>query len=218
MRIIAGTHGGRRIEAPRGADTRPTSDRVREALFSMLEHEGVLADAWVLDLFAGSGSLGLEARSRGARRVDLVDSGSPAVRVAEQNVEALGERDAVHVHRRAVLAFLHGGPQAVLGHGIEGGGGAGADQADAPGRTDLPDGGRAVLALLDPPYPLAEEDLAQVLDALSRGWLAPGAVVVVERSSRSPEPTWPAGLERFRRKDHGETTLWFAEPTATLEP
>ena len=70
----------------------------------------------------------------------------------------------------------------------------------------------AVLALLDPPYPLSEEDLAAVLAALADDWLAPGAIVVVERSARSPEPTWPPGLERFRHKEHGETALWFAEP------
>ncbi|WP_462417838.1 16S rRNA (guanine(966)-N(2))-methyltransferase RsmD [Kytococcus sp. Marseille-QA3725] len=196
MRIIAGTRGGRRIEAPRGEDTRPTSDRVREALFAALEHEGVLREAWVLDLFAGSGALGLEAVSRGARRADCVDSAASAARVAQQNVRALDLGGAVEVHRRAVLDFLRAGRGPLVGSG-----------------EDLPDGGRVVLALLDPPYPLTEDRLAEVLAALVDGdWLAPAAVVVVERSSRSPEPTWPSGLERFRRRDHGETTLWFAEP------
>lgn len=200
MRIIAGAQGGRRIEAPRGADTRPTSDRVREALFAALEHEGVLRDAWVLDLFAGSGALGLEAASRGARRVDCVDQAAPAARVAQQNVRALGVGGAVSVHRRGVQAFLEAGRAPLVGGG-----------------TDLPDGGRVVLALLDPPYPLGEEELAGVLRSLATDWLAPAAVVVVERSSRSPEPTWPDGLRRFRRRDHGETTLWFAEPDDTME-
>ncbi|QRO88112.1 16S rRNA (guanine(966)-N(2))-methyltransferase RsmD [Kytococcus sedentarius] len=197
MRIIAGSLGGRRIAAPRGADTRPTSDRVREALFSMLEHEGVLRDAWVLDMFAGSGALGLEAHSRGARRVDWVDSAVPAVATLRENLTALGvaQDAAAGVHQRSVLSFLRAGRRVLVGDG-----------------GDLPDGGRVVLALLDPPYPLSEEDLAAVLAALADDWLAPGAIVVVERSARSPEPTWPPGLERFRHKEHGETALWFAEP------
>ncbi|WP_374929806.1 RsmD family RNA methyltransferase [Kytococcus sedentarius] len=197
MRIIAGSLGGRRIAAPRGANTRPTSDRVRESLFSMLEHEGVLRDAWVLDLFAGSGALGLEAHSRGARRVDGVDSAAGAIATFRENLASLGlaGTDAVHAHHRSVLAFLGAGRRALVGDG-----------------ADLPDGGRVVLALLDPPYPLDEEELAEVLGALADDWLAPGAIVVVERSVRSPEPVWPPGLERFRHREQGETALWFAEP------
>lgn len=189
MRIIAGEFGGRRIGAPPGAETRPTSDRVREALFSMLEHEDVLVDARVLDLFAGSGALGLEALSRGAARVDWCDPAPPAVRTLEENLATLGLRGDARcgVHRQAARSFL---------------------ERQRP--TDPAE--RALLALLDPPYPLTEDELAEVLAALAEGWLAAGAIVVVERSRRSPEPTWPEGLRRFRTKDYGETVLWLAEP------
>ena len=103
MRIVAGTHGGRRIAAPRGRDVRPTSDRVREALFSILGAR--VTGARVLDLFAGTGALGLEALSRGAAGATFVDRDTAAVRA---NLEALGLE--AEVHRRDALAFLRGGP------------------------------------------------------------------------------------------------------------
>ncbi|MDO4899539.1 16S rRNA (guanine(966)-N(2))-methyltransferase RsmD [Actinomyces sp.] len=183
-RIVAGSAGGRRIDVPVGG-TRPTSERVREALFGRLEHYGVIDGARVLDLCAGSGALGLEAASRGATDVTLVDASRRATRVCDANARALG----LHGVRSAtakVEAFLAGA-------------------AGAP--VDL--------VVLDPPYDVDEATLAAMLTALPRHqdpWLAPGAVVVVERSSRSPEPKWPAGLRRFSTRKYGETTLWFAEP------
>jgi 16S rRNA (guanine(966)-N(2))-methyltransferase RsmD len=105
MRIVAGTHGGRRLIAPRGRDTRPTSDRVREALFSILGER--VDGARVLDLFAGTGALGLEALSRGAAEATFVDRDAAAVAAVRANLEALGLRAAVH--RRDALAFLRGG-------------------------------------------------------------------------------------------------------------
>ena len=111
MRIIAGSLGGRRIAAPRGADTRPTSDRVREALFSMLEHEGVLRDAWVLDLFAGTGALGLEALSRGAAHATLVDDGARAHALLRQNITKARVQDKASLLRRdATRLGRHAGP------------------------------------------------------------------------------------------------------------
>lgn len=185
-RIVAGSVGGRRIEVPRRG-TRPTSERVRESLFGRLEHYGALDGARVLDLCAGSGALGLEAASRGAGEVVLVDSSRTAVAVCRANIRALGLR-GVRAACAKATSFLAG-------------------PAFAP--MDL--------VLIDPPYGLGEEELTAMLAPLARGddpWLAPRAVVVVERSARTPEPAWPAGLERFADRRYGETALWFAEPAA----
>lgn len=178
-RIVAGTAGGRTLRVPpRG--TRPTSDRVREALFSRLEHAGALDGARVLDLYAGSGALGLEAASRGATDVVLVESARTAVQVCRQNVAALG-LPGVRVVADKVLPYLR--------------------RPDPVATVDL--------ALLDPPYDLADADLAEALDALVPH-LADGAVVVVERDTRTPEPTWPDRLARTADRRYGETVLWFA--------
>ena len=182
-RIIAGTAGGRRLQTPSGSGTRPTSDRVREALFARLEHLGAL-DGAAVDLYAGSGALGLEAASRGASPVLLVESDRRAAAVIKANVAALGLKD-VTVRAATVERTRAGG---------------------APYATDL--------ALIDPPYAVTQDALAGVLGALTEGWLADDAVVVVERSSRSPEPTWPAGLTWDDERKYGETTLWFARFTA----
>ncbi|KYH43303.1 16S rRNA (guanine(966)-N(2))-methyltransferase RsmD [Branchiibius sp. NY16-3462-2] len=178
-RIIAGTAGGRRLQTPAGSGTRPTSDRVREALFARLEHLGAL-DGGAVDLYAGSGALGLEAASRGAAPVLLVESDRRAAAVIKTNVAALGLRD-ITVRAATVERTLAGG---------------------APYAADL--------VLIDPPYAVGEEALAGVLEALTHGWLADEATVVVERSSRTPQPTWPAGLTCEDERKYGETTLWFA--------
>ncbi|MDQ1294739.1 MAG: rRNA (guanine966-N2)-methyltransferase [Actinomycetota bacterium] len=178
-RIIAGTVGGRRLEVPRGDGTRPTSDRVREAVFSGLEARGALDGVRVLDLFAGSGALGLEAASRGARDVVLVDSARPAAAVARKNAGTLGLA-GVTVVPSSVQRYLTRRPP-----------------------------WRAGLVFLDPPYALEDSVLREILANLSRGgWLAPGALVVVERSSRSGEPPWPVGLRRDSLRRYGETSVW----------
>ena len=154
MRVIAGRYGGRRLQAPRGAETRPTSDRVREALFSVLG-EGIYG-ARVLDLFAGSGALGIEALSRGAEAATFVDSAADAVRAINANLDALGLK--AQVRRSDALRFLHSAPRD-------------ARQYD--------------LVFLDPPYRLAtrlERELSEALPAV----LAPGAVVVAESDRRAP--------------------------------
>lgn len=182
-RVVAGTARGRTLVVPRGEATRPTSDRVREALFSRLEHEGVVSGARVLDLYAGSGALGLEAASRGAGQVWLVENARAALDACRQNVAALG--------LPGVLVVAGAAERVVAGAAVQ--------------AFDL--------VLLDPPYPLAEDDLAHVLGLLvTGGWLAERAVVVVERSARGAEPSWPEGLERFDERRYGETLLWFAEP------
>lgn len=163
-----------------GLGTRPTSDRVREALFSRLQHADLIEDARVVDLYAGSGALGLEAASRGAADVVLVESARAAVQVCRANVATLG-LPGVRVAAERVLPYLQRTRDAVD------------------------------LALVDPPYDLPEAELAAVLEALA-AHLTADAVVVVERSSRSPEPTWPARLRRTDERRYGETVLWFAEP------
>lgn len=180
-RIVAGTAGGRTIQVP-ARGTRPTSERVREALFSRLEHLGAVEDAAVLDLYAGSGALGLEAASRGAARVTLVEASKAAADVCRRNAAALGLGRRVTVVGDRVERFVERIPP-------------------APWR----------LVLADPPYDVDEQALAAVLAALV-GRLDEGAVVVVERSARSPEPTWPDGLARFDERRYGETALWLAEP------
>ncbi|WP_281507199.1 16S rRNA (guanine(966)-N(2))-methyltransferase RsmD [Arthrobacter rhizosphaerae] len=187
-RVIAGVAGGTTLVSVPGSSTRPTTDRVKEALFSRLEAFDVIAGAKVLDLYAGSGSLGVESASRGAVSVDLVESDAKASAVCQRNADmintALGGKN-VSVHRSKVEPFL--------------------ERADAGILWDL--------VFLDPPYPLDEPALAAVLEKLS-GHLADAAVVVVERSSRTPEPRWPASMERFAERKYGETKLWFAEPSA----
>ncbi|MFC8923447.1 16S rRNA (guanine(966)-N(2))-methyltransferase RsmD [Cellulosimicrobium sp. NPDC057127] len=193
-RIVAGTVGGRTIQVPpRG--TRPTSDRVREAVFSRLEHLGVVDDARVLDLYAGSGALGLEAASRGARTVTLVDSARVAADVARRNVAVLGLPD-VRVVAQSAEAFVT----------------AAASEAGASAQRA---GGPFHLVFLDPPYDLGAEALERVLDRLAApGVLDPSAVVVVERSARTPEPAWPVGWELLASRTYGETAVWFAGPPA----
>ena len=182
-RIVAGTLGGRRIAVP-PKGTRPTTDRVREAIFSRLDHENRIVGAWVLDAFAGSGALGLEALSRGARRAVFVEASAAAVAVIRANIESLGLAKATEVARDKVVPWL--------------------------GRSTRPvDLATFDLALLDPPYELPPAELAATLSALVPR-LTPRAVVVVEWSSRSDAPAWPRGLSATDSKRYGETTVHFA--------
>jgi 16S rRNA (guanine966-N2)-methyltransferase len=185
-RIIAGAAGGTPLTTVPGSLTRPTTDRVKEALFSRLDAFNVITGARVLDLYAGSGSLGVESGSRGAQAVDLVESDAKASAVCQRNADLINGvvgRKAVTVHRSKVEPFL--------------------DRAAETAVWDL--------VFLDPPYPLEEVALQAALQKLAPH-LSPAAVVVVERSSRSPEPQWPESLARFAEKKYGETKLWYAEP------
>jgi len=191
-RIIAGFAGSLGLSVPKSG-TRPTSDRVREAIFSALESRDAIAGAVVLDLYAGSGALGLEAASRGAAEVVLVERAKHAAEVCRRNADAVlraagrGSALRIRVAAKAVAPFLEG---------------------SAPG-VDL--------AFIDPPYDLGERELARDLTLLAP-LLSGDAVVVVERSSRSPEPTWPDGIAPGRRRDYGETTLWWASATQPETP
>ncbi len=184
---------------------------MREAIFSRLEHLGVVDDAHVLDLYAGSGALGLEAASRGAADVTLVDSARVAADVARRNVAALGLSN-VHVVAQPAEAFVAGVAAAAAQRSAAGdaAGAAGAAGASSPGRAGH---GPFHLVLVDPPYDVTAEALERVLAHLAvPGVLDPAAVVVVERSTRTPEPTWPAGWELVAHKDYGETAVFFVGP------
>ncbi|CAA9368437.1 MAG: 16S rRNA (guanine(966)-N(2))-methyltransferase [uncultured Nocardioidaceae bacterium] len=181
-RIIAGSAGGRRIQTPRGRATRPTSDRVREALFSAIEANlGSFAGRRFLDLYAGSGAVGLEAGSRGAAAVTLVEQDRSTAALIRTNARVLGLPQVTVV--------------------------AGAAQRWAEGPHDQPPYD-AVFA--DPPYDEPAADVAAVLAALhERARLAPTALVVVERARRDPPWGWPAGFWADRSKRYGDTTLWY---------
>ena len=182
-RIVAGSAKGRTLAVPKSG-TRPTSERVREALFSRLDHMNVLEGATVLDLFAGTGALGLEALSRGAARATLVEKASAAARVASANVRATG------LPARVVTADV----RAYLG----------ARSGEAlTGENDL--------VFIDPPYDIPEGDMTTVLSALAP-WVGPDSLIVVERSTRAPAPTWPPFLVLEDTRAWGETVAYFAGP------
>lgn len=186
-RIIAGFAGSLALAVPKSG-TRPTSDRVREAVFSALDARGVLPGARVLDLYAGSGALGLEAASRGAAHVTLVDRATAAHRVTNDNAARIrraaprGATPEIVVSSQPVQSFLGG----------------------AAGAWDV--------VFLDPPYDLGGAELVHNLEALVPR-LADDAVVVVERSARDAPPEWPDGLELERRKDYGETAVYYLSPS-----
>ncbi|WP_327005841.1 16S rRNA (guanine(966)-N(2))-methyltransferase RsmD [Dactylosporangium sp. NBC_01737] len=184
-RIVAGTLGGRRLTVPAGQGTRPTSDRVREALFSSLEAMVDLDGARFADLYAGSGAVGFEACSRGAAHVLLAESDAKAARTARGNIATLGVGGTVKLVADKVERLLQQEP-------------------DEP--FDV--------VFVDPPYAVTDERVAAVLEALAARWLADGAIVVVERSSRGAPMRWPGGLVQRAERRYGETTLWYAERDA----
>lgn len=180
-RIVAGTVGGRRLQTPAGDDTRPTTERVREALFSTLESGlGSLDGRRVLDLYAGSGAVGLEALSRGAAAAVLVERQRRVAALVRRNAESLG-LTGWRVVAEPVRSYVRGEP---------------------PDRFDV--------VFLDPPYAMPGDELSAVLTVLTdRGWLADGAYVVVERSRRDPGPDWPPGITPLRDRRYGEAVLWY---------
>ena len=193
-RIIAGRAKGMRLASPKGDSTRPTTDRVKEALFSSLatwfgtvdsDPARQLADVAVLDLFSGSGGLGLEAASRGAARVVCVDNRTSAV-----------------IRDNAARTGL---PVEVNGGSVD------AALKSPPGRFDL--------VLLDPPYDLAGEAVDRILGRLlAAEVLLADALVVLERSSRSAPPVWPAQFTDVWDRRYGESTLHFGAFRDAEEP
>lgn len=183
MRIVAGKYRGRALAAPPGLETRPTSDRARQALFNVMEHAAwsvPLEGLRVIDLFAGSGALGFEAMSRGAGFCLFVETGEAARGAIRDNMEAFGLFGATRVHRRSAT-----------------------DLGARPGSA----GEAFDLAFLDPPYGkgLGEQALARLIEG---NWLAPGALVVFERGADEPEIETP-GYERLDARDWGAARVLF---------
>lgn len=196
-RIISGAAGGVRLASVPGDNTRPTTDRVKESLFSKLESYDIIRDARVLDAFGGSGALGCEALSRGAASVTLLDIYPKAVAVIRKNVAAVekamgrtGSSSAAgsvaRVQQSQALTYVK----------------------SASGPWDL--------VFVDPPYAMPNEQVSELLEALTPK-LAEGAVVVVERSSRDAEPVWGEGMYCFSTRQHGETVLYYVEPDEVEE-
>jgi 16S rRNA (guanine966-N2)-methyltransferase len=188
--VIAGTAGGRRLSVPTGRDTRPTSDRAREGLFATVQAlHGSLAGASVLDLYAGSGALGLEALSRGAARVCLVEADPRAVRVIRANVAALGLDGAEVVTGRV---------ESVLARG--------------------PAGPPFEVIVADPPYAMPGEAVTAMLATLAQaGWLARDTLLAIERRTRSGPVQWPDGYVQDRSRRYGEATFWYGLATGALQ-
>lgn len=193
-RIIAGSAGGRRLVVPAGTDTRPTSDRAREGLFSTLASlVGPLAGVRVLDLYAGSGALGLEALSRGAGAATFVESDPAALRALRSNVATLGLAGATVVADRVERWIRR--------------------------QTESQNAGPAYdVVLADPPYQYSGDRLAEQLTALHHARLLGAgprdAIAAVERSSRDPAFGWPSGWSPLRARRYGEATLWYGRPAA----
>ncbi|MFC4589709.1 16S rRNA (guanine(966)-N(2))-methyltransferase RsmD [Sphaerisporangium corydalis] len=180
-RVIAGAAGGRRIAVPPGRGTRPTSDRAREGLFSTVGSLlGALDGARALDLYAGSGAVGLEALSRGAAHALLVESDAKAARTIRENIAVLGLPGAV-----------------VAGERVE--------RLVAATCAEPYD-----FVFADPPYAVPDEMVHQVLESLrDNGWLTEDALVAVERESRGKDLVWPSGFEQERVRRYGEASVWY---------
>lgn len=187
-RVIAGTAGGRRLAVPPGNGTRPTSDRAREGMFSTWESlDGPLGGARVLDLYGGSGAVGLEALSRGAAHVLLVEADARAVRTIRDNVRAVGLP------------------------GVDVRAGKAEQTAAAP-----PPGEPYDIVFLDPPYVVTDAELCEILLTLrGQGWLADDALVTVERSTRGGTFPWPDGFAAIKARRYGEGTLWYGRAAST---
>lgn len=186
-RVIAGSARGRRLAVPPGEGTRPTSDRAREGLFSTWESlRGSLAGARVIDLYSGSGAVGLESLSRGAAQALLVEGDQAAVKTILANVRTLSLPGA-EVRSGQVEKVVTGA--------------APAQPYD--------------MLFADPPYVLTDAELGEILITLrSGGWLAGEAIVTVERSTRGGEFAWPEGFTALRERRYGEATLWYGRAAA----
>lgn len=198
-RIISGAAGGVRLVSVPGDNTRPTTDRVKESLFSKLESYDIIRGARVLDAFGGSGALGCEALSRGAASVTLLDTYPKAVAVIRKNVAAVEKA------------------MGRTGSGSSGATGSAARVQQSQALTYVKSAsGPWDLVFVDPPYAMPNEQVSELLEALTPK-LAEGAVVVVERSSRDAEPVWGEGLYCFSTRQHGETVLYYVEPDEVEE-
>ncbi|KQV17802.1 MULTISPECIES: 16S rRNA (guanine(966)-N(2))-methyltransferase RsmD [unclassified Kitasatospora] len=181
-RVIAGVAGGRRLSVLPGRTTRPTSDKAREAMFSTLAAlRGTLHGARMLDLFGGSGAVGLEALSRGAEHVLLVEADAGAAKVIRENVRIVALPGAEVRADRAERVIAGRAPETPYD-----------------------------LVFLDPPYSVTDEEVREMMvTLLAGGWLTADALVTVERSTRGGDFGWPEGFEAERSRRYGEGTLWY---------
>jgi 16S rRNA (guanine966-N2)-methyltransferase len=189
LRVIAGTARGRRLQTPAGDAVRPTKDMTREAVFSALDARGALGGAAVLDLYAGSGALGIEALSRGAEQAVFVERGRDAVEVITENLDTLGFADRARVVHADVMRFLRG---------------------------PVARGAPFDLVLADPPYDTDDAAVTELVGALlGPGWLAPEVIVVVERPVRHeievPDAEVPDALENRWQRTFGDTLVTFLQ-------
>jgi len=208
MRIIAGSYRSRRLEAPPGFSTRPTSDRLRETLFNVLAPRTI--GAAFLDLYAGSGAVGLEALSRGAARVTFVERAPAALRVLRRNLVQLGIESGYEVRSESVAAFLRSAAKA----------------SPRPEPHEVPKSkphevarpGRYELVFLDPPYDAMQEYAATlgVLGDAGQGILARGALVVAEHGRKQALEEQYGGLKRSRLLEQGDAALSFYEAGSML--
>lgn len=192
MRIIAGLAKGRNISAVADS-TRPTSDRAREALFSSLVSEfGDFSGLNVLDLYSGTGAIGLEALSRGGSIVHCVESNEKAAQAIASNYEGIKSAQCpgtFHLYSMSVERFLEG-PAPVQYHFI----------------------------YIDPPYEFSDVDVIENLIALVDGkFIHPDGLIAVERNSRVREMSWPYGLEHLREKNYGQATIFYGVPTLEMD-
>jgi 16S rRNA (guanine(966)-N(2))-methyltransferase RsmD len=198
MRIIAGMYGSRRLEGPTGLSTRPTSDRLRETLFNVLAPRinRVSAGGGVsfLDLYAGSGAVGLEALSRGAAQVTFVERSPAALKVLRRNLERLGIESGFVVSAESVAAFLRSTARA----------------SPRPIPNEVAKPGRYEVVYLDPPYDAAAE-YAATLGVLGEatGILVPGALVIAEHRRKQSLEDQYGSLKRTRLLEQGDAALSF---------
>ena len=194
MRVIAGLAKGRNLLSPNG-DTRPTSDRAREALFSSLESEfGSISDLYFLDLYCGSGAIAAEALSRGAAVVHAVDNKEVATEIARSNLEMISE--------------------------ISGAGSSSVFTMSVGKYLDK-DSNRAIsdinfdIVFLDPPYDLPNTEIEKVLrELLTQKLLKKSSVIAIERDSKSKAIAWPEGFSLVKERRYGVATIFYAEPTS----
>ncbi len=188
MRVIAGRLGGRRLVAPAGPATRPTTDRVRESLFSILAGMGVIEGTRVVDLYAGTGALGIEALSRGAAHATFVESARPALAALQENLRGLDLESVSTVVPARV------------------------EKLRAP-----PGGARFELVLVDPPWADLAAAVAAVADLVKRGGVAPGATVMLEHASRDASPVIP-GVDAIDARTYGDTSIYIGSAVGFSDP
>lgn len=194
MRVISGRFKGVALTTPK-AGTRPTTDRTKEAIFSHLDSWGALDDARVLDLFAGTGALGIEALSRGARELVAVESSAPAAALIAQTLTALKHNRSWELGMSARVIKARAEKYAAC--------------ASAVAPFDV--------IFIDPPYAFETEACNQLLaDLASRELTSSNTVIMLERSTRSEEPTAPENWEITDRRDYGETAVYYIEPSEPI--